>query len=357
MGSSATLASFTNDSGVFSIQSGGGKANISSTGLAVTGAVSSTGNYNVSAGFKLTQNTNAYVTPEDNVRGAVLSGTGGAYLMVGGSVIAGATSSGFAVTGSVSVNNTAITTSNTVSSFLAPNLVNANRSALFIGRSFASNDAAYIGYTPQSTSSLSQLNLGFFGADNLVNITAAGNVGIGTSSPGAKLEAYGDFLCGTQTAGSLPSASNTGFYFANPYNVSAARWSGGSYTGSLTLVNVYNGNGVVGTVVTNGSVTTWGSISDYRRKSNVQDLTGSGTFIDALKPRTFDWSSGDKGVGFIAHEFAEVCPSAVTGEKDAVDAEGNPVYQSMQAGTAEVIANLVAELQSVRQRLAALENS
>jgi hypothetical protein len=43
MGSSATLASFTNDSGVFSIQSGSGKANISSTGLAVTGALSSTG--------------------------------------------------------------------------------------------------------------------------------------------------------------------------------------------------------------------------------------------------------------------------------------------------------------------------
>jgi hypothetical protein len=38
-----------------------------------------------------------------------------------------------------------------------------------------------------------------------------------------------------------------------------------------------------------------------------------------------------------------------------VDAEGNPKYQGMQASSAEVIANLVAELQSVRQRLAALE--
>jgi hypothetical protein len=39
-----------------------------------------------------------------------------------------------------------------------------------------------------------------------------------------------------------------------------------------------------------------------------------------------------------------------------VDAEGNPKYQGMQASTPEVIANLVAELQSVRQRLAALES-
>jgi len=98
------------------------------------------------------------------------------------------------------------------------------------------------------------------------------------------------------------------------------------------------------------------SVSDYRRKSNVKDLTGSGAFIDALKPRTFDWDTGDKGVGFIAHEFAEVSPTSVCGEKDAVDADGKPIHQAMQAGTSEVIANLVAELQSVRARLAALES-
>jgi hypothetical protein len=40
-----------------------------------------------------------------------------------------------------------------------------------------------------------------------------------------------------------------------------------------------------------------------------------------------------------------------------VDSDGKPVYQAMQASSAEVIANLVAELQSVRQRLAALEQS
>jgi hypothetical protein len=51
-----------------------------------------------------------------------------------------------------------------------------------------------------------------------------------------------------------------------------------------------------------------------------------------------------------------VSPSSVQGEKDAVDAEGNPKYQSMQASTSEVVANLVAELQSLRKRLAALES-
>jgi hypothetical protein len=47
----------------------------------------------------------------------------------------------------------------------------------------------------------------------------------------------------------------------------------------------------------------------------------------------------------------------VTGEKDAVDSDGNPKYQGMQASSAEVIANLVAEIQSLRQRVAALESN
>jgi hypothetical protein len=113
----------------------------------------------------------------------------------------------------------------------------------------------------------------------------------------------------------------------------------------------------VGSITCTSSATSYNTSSDYRRKSNVQDLTGSGSFIDALKPRTFDWDTGDKGVGFIAHEFAEVSPSSVHGKKDAVDSDGKPVYQAMQASSAEVIANLVAELQSLRQRVAALESS
>jgi hypothetical protein len=48
-----------------------------------------------------------------------------------------------------------------------------------------------------------------------------------------------------------------------------------------------------------------------------------------------------------------VYAGSVTGSKDAVDTEGKPVYQAMQASSSEVIADLVAEIQSLRQRLAA----
>jgi len=113
----------------------------------------------------------------------------------------------------------------------------------------------------------------------------------------------------------------------------------------------------VGSISYNGSLTLYNQTSDYRLKDITGPLTDSGSFIDALKPKIGTWkSNGSKFVGFLAHEFAEVCPSAVTGEKDAVDSDGKPVHQVMQASTAEVIANLVAEIQQLRKRMAALES-
>ena len=128
----------------------------------------------------------------------------------------------------------------------------------------------------------------------------------------------------------------------------------GSSSGASFFVSSYN-NVQIGDIAQSGTTAVvYNTTSDYRLKNNPQPLTGSGAFIDALKPKTWTWATdGSIGAGFIAHEFAEVSPTSVTGAKDAVDEDGNPKYQGMQASTAEVIANLVAEIQSLRQRLAA----
>jgi hypothetical protein len=119
----------------------------------------------------------------------------------------------------------------------------------------------------------------------------------------------------------------------------------------------YRDNTNVGSISVTTTATAYNTSSDYRLKDIIGPLVASGAFIDALKPKVGTWKAdGSKFVGFLAHEFAEVSPSSVQGEKDAVDAEGNPKYQGMQASSAEVIANLVAELQSVRARLAVLES-
>ena len=121
--------------------------------------------------------------------------------------------------------------------------------------------------------------------------------------------------------------------------------------------NFIRGTTTVGQIVTNNTTCSYNSVSDYRLKDVAGPVVDSGTFIDSLQPKVGTWkSNGSAFVGFLAHEFAEVSPSSVVGEKDAVDEDGNPIYQSMQAGTSEVIANLVAETQSLRNRVAALES-
>jgi len=123
-----------------------------------------------------------------------------------------------------------------------------------------------------------------------------------------------------------------------------------------SAIELWRGSSIVGQVQVSASGTTYGTISDYRLKNNPQPLTGSGAFIDALQPKTWTWAAGGAaGVGFIAHEVAAVSPRSVSGQKDAVNEDGSPKYQGMEYGSAEFIANIVAELQSLRARVAALE--
>lgn len=165
----------------------------------------------------------------------------------------------------------------------------------------------------------------------------------------------GNFLVGT-TSSSVPSGY--AFQWIQTVGGGAARFchSTAAVSGDQFVGFFYNGTGI-GSITQNGTTAVaYNTSSDYRLKANPQPLTGSGEFIDALQPKTWEWTAdGSKGVGFIAHEVQAVSPTTVTGEKDAVDAEGKPVYQSMEYGSAEFIANIIAELQSLRKRCAALE--
>jgi hypothetical protein len=166
-----------------------------------------------------------------------------------------------------------------------------------------------------------------------------------------RIDSSGNLLVGTTT---VLNGSKATIYSGTTWGLGInADLNGSTYY----FAQFYAGGSGAGSITSNGTITTYSGTSDYRLKDIIGPLTNSGEFIDALKPKVGTWkSNGSKFSGFLAHEFAEVSPSSVNGEKDAVDADGKPVYQSMQASTSEVIANLVAELQSLRKRLAALES-
>jgi hypothetical protein len=118
----------------------------------------------------------------------------------------------------------------------------------------------------------------------------------------------------------------------------------------------YRNTTQVGSISVTTTGTAYNLTSDYRLKDKIENLVGSGSFIDALKPRQWKWKvNGEDGAGFIAHELGAVSKSSVTGQKDAVDENGDPIYQAAFYSSSELIANMVAEIQDLRRRVAALE--
>jgi hypothetical protein len=164
----------------------------------------------------------------------------------------------------------------------------------------------------------------------------------------ARIDSSGNLLVGTTTTfGATLCWTDVNSWGA------AFRTSRSDSNGFALLFQNYSGS-TCGSITTTSTATVYNVTSDYRLKTVIGAVTGQGARIDALKPIDYQWKDGGQQArGFLAHEFQTVYPNSVTGDKDAVDTDGNPKYQSMQASTSEVIADLVAEIQSLRQRLSA----
>jgi hypothetical protein len=242
--------------------------------------------------------------------------------------------------------------------------------------------------------------------DGAINTTSAGYVGIGTSSPNTplsivanhvggqgilKIQPITSYASGGLASISLNDSDNTrkGFIYqdvngmgfeaigATPISFltdAKARFTIGSdgaisagsatstvglgiwsnygsrivdfarYADDGAIVGFKRGATVVGTISVTGSATAYNTSSDYRLKENIAPMTGALAKVSSLKPCTYTWKAdGSNGQGFIAHELAEVVPQAVTGEKDALDKDGNPEYQGIDVSF--LVATLTAAIQ------------
>jgi hypothetical protein len=120
-------------------------------------------------------------------------------------------------------------------------------------------------------------------------------------------------------------------------------------TGSATenYVQFYRNGSQVGSIQNTGTATIYNTSSDYRLKENVVPMTGALAKVSALKPVTYTWKlDGSNGQGFIAHELQAVVPDCVSGEKDAVDADGNIKPQGID--TSFLVATLTAAIQELK---------
>ncbi len=162
---------------------------------------------------------------------------------------------------------------------------------------------------------------------SLFSILQNGNIGIGTSTPSSKLDIWGNLTVGTSSTPLIfanTATGNVGIGTANPeYKLTvvapASNWgiainpdnpSSGKQYGLLARGTLYsgyfNGPGFI-----DQSAWTYGS--DRRLKENISYFENGLDTIMRLKPAAYDYISGTKSnLGFIAQDVQEVIPEAVT---------------------------------------------
>jgi hypothetical protein len=130
-------------------------------------------------------------------------------------------------------------------------------------------------------------------------------------------------------------------------------------TTSAEMIQFYRNGTAAGTInASTSAAPTLVAPSDYRLKENVEPLTDAAERIKSANVYTYNFIADENKelrYGFLAHEVQDLMNDLVIGEKDAVDDEGNPVYQQVQE--TRLIPVLVAALKDALLRIEALENA
>lgn len=166
-----------------------------------------------------------------------------------------------------------------------------------------------------------------------------GRHGASTGSVQKFIEVAGE-TCWTQM---YDTSGGTGFTYMSFKNA----------TGATTYGSIYRAYSSI----------TYATSSDYRLKENIVDLTGASERLKQIPAKRFNFIEHPERTvdGFIAHEVQEIVPEAVVGDKDALDEEGNPVYQGVDQSKLVplLVASLqeaLAEIDNLKARVSALEN-
>ena len=361
-----------NDIGVFS-----------STGLAVTGALSSTtgANFATSSGVvnigtttsvtdtRLTVQATGDYSPAISVRGNASAGNWARMDLVNpntaGPMIFAQVASGETIfrnegtTSSILLQTAGGVTRATVSTtgLAVTGAITATGQYQFNGNRFldSSSTELRIGDILNNYTTV-----GLYSQGAAAMILKAGNVGIGTTSPAQRLHVQS----GSATVSPITTTSVTG---DTTYQAILVTKFDNDSTTSQNFIQfqINNGGANCGKITANGANTAaFGSTSDKRVKENIADLPSQLANIMALRPVEFDYVEsygGGHQIGFVAQEMQEVYPDVIAedaSEEKILSITGwSKTEARLVKALQELNSNLVAQVAALSQRLAALESN
>ena len=327
----------------------------SSTGLAVTGALSATGSItipnNVALGLVASGGTQAGYR-FDASRNSVIDSDGTISFRTGGGT-SFFTAGSFSAAGVLTLNNgLAVTgTASVTSNFSGPN------NGYSLGVAGDSYITAFQVFGSGAGGDANTLKL-VANSSVVATATSSGNLLVGTTS------AYVSSRFRVKSSGATSSTYNSEFENSSGTVLLAVRDDGYFFTGvaANSPYNITTGSAANCFINSDGGL--YRSTSSQKYKRDITDYTRGLADVLKLRPVFYKGKSENDGENQFAGLIAEDVAEAGLDEFVVKAADGTPdalAYSNMVALTVKAIqelnANLVAELQSLRQRVAALESN
>lgn len=202
----------------------------------------------------------------------------------------------------------------------------------------------------------------YMGADGTNNVSYIQSAKSGTSLPLYLNMKDSNFV-------RMKSLVAQDFGLANYFGITQAEIGGGN--GGVNFgPNTVNGNqwctfyinsvgyAAIGSIFANvGGGTTFSTTSDYRLKSDIIPGFSCLDKVDSLNCITYQHiyaEPGQRAYGFLAHEVQAIFPSVITGEKDGIDINGDPIYQQIDHQL--MVPYLVKAIQELSAKVSILES-
>ena len=186
-------------------------------------------------------------------------------------------------------------------------------------------------------------------AGNAVALTFSSNNSGGNNSETERMRIADDGTIFLSTNTNLSGGGSAGCYINNS-QMQFFRGNQGDYIHFKTS----SGTGIGRITNISDTSTNYNTSSDYRLKENETAISDGITRLKTLKPYRFNWKSDSSRTvdGFFAHEVTAV-PEAISGTKDEVDSDNNPVYQGIDHS--KLVPLLTAALQEAISKIETLE--